>query len=78
VKTNMAMVDRVIRAIIALAIVALYFTGVLKGTAALILGIVAVVFLLTGLISFCPIYRLLGISTGGTEAPPAASAPPKA
>jgi hypothetical protein len=75
-KTNMAMADRVIRAIIAVVIVVLYFTGVLNGTLALILGIVAVVFLLTGIISFCPIYKLFGLST--LPEPPAAPPPPKA
>ena len=73
-KTNMAMADRVIRSIIAVVIVVLYFTGVLNGTLALILGLVAVVFLLTGIISFCPIYRLFGLSTVREEpvAPPPA------
>ena len=75
---NMAMADRVIRAVIAVVIVVLYFTGVLNGTLALILGIVAVVFLLTGIISFCPIYKLLGLSTAGPEAPQAPPPAPQA
>jgi hypothetical protein len=74
-KSNMAMVDRVIRAIIAVVIVVLYFADVIHGTLALILGIVAVVFLLTGIISFCPIYRLFGLST--LPEPSAAPPPPK-
>jgi len=75
-KANMAMADRVIRAIIAVVIAVLYFTGVINGTLGLILGIVAVVFLLTGIISFCPIYQLFGLST--LSEPPAAAPPPKA
>jgi len=71
---NMAMADRVIRAIIAVVIAVLYFTGVINGTLGLILGVVAVIFLLTGIISFCPIYRLFGLSTL-PESPAAAPAP---
>ena len=73
-KANMAMVDRVIRVIIAVVIAALYFTNVINGTLGLILGIVAVIFLLTGIISFCPIYRLFGLSTLPQAAPPAGKA----
>ncbi len=62
-KANMNLTDRVIRIIAVIIIAALYFTNQISGTLALILGIVAGIFLLTSLISFCPLYRLLGIST---------------
>ena len=77
-KKNMGMADRVIRSLIAVVIAVLYFTGVLGGTLALILGVVAVVFLLTSLVSFCPGYLPFGISTAGPEAPAAPPAAPKA
>ena len=77
-KKNMGMADRVIRTLIAVVIGVLYFTGVLGGTLAMILGIVAVLFLLTSLVSFCPTYLLFGISTAGPEAPTAPPAAPKA
>ena len=77
-KKNMGMADRVIRSLIAVVIAVLYFTGVLGGTLALILGVVAVVFLLTSLVSFCPGYLPFGISTAGPEALPAPPAAPKA
>jgi hypothetical protein len=51
---------------------------VLGGTLALILGIVAVLFLLTSLVSFCPSYLPFGISTAGPEAPTAPPAAPQA
>ncbi len=72
-KKNMGTVDRVIRTVVAVAIIILYFTGLIGGTLALILGIVAVLFLLTSLVSFCPTYTLFGISTckEGPAAPPA-------
>lgn len=77
-KTNMGTVDRVIRVVIAVLIAVLYFAGVIGGTLSLILGIVAVAFLLTSLVSFCPTYVLFGISTCAKEEPPAAPAAPKA
>ena len=62
-KNNMGVVDRVIRLLIVVAIAILYFTNVISGTLALILGILAVVFLLTSLLGFCPLYLPFGIST---------------
>ena len=53
-KKNMGTADRVIRTLIAIVIAILYFTGVFGGTLALILGIIAVIFLLTSLVSWCP------------------------
>ncbi len=62
-KKNMGTIDRLIRTIIAIAIVILYFTGQITGTAAVILGILAVIFLLTSAVSFCPLYVPLKINT---------------
>lgn len=62
-KTNMGFIDKSVRILIAVAIIALYFTRVLTGTAALILFLLAGFFLLTSFIGFCPLYTLLGIST---------------
>jgi hypothetical protein len=79
-KRNMGTADRVIRTLVAVVIAVLYFTNVIGGTLALILGIIAVLFLLTSLVSWCPGYLPFGISTGGKEGgtPPAAPAAPKA
>jgi hypothetical protein len=62
-KKNMGSTDKVIRILIALIIGVLYYTGIISGTIALVLGIFAVIFVLTSLISFCPLYLPLGIST---------------
>lgn len=64
-KANMGTVDRIIRAAVAVLIGILYFTGQISGTAALVLGILAIVFLLTSVVSFCPLYLPLGFSTKG-------------
>lgn len=62
-KKNMGVVDKVIRLVVVAIIVALYFAGQITGTAAIILGIVAVAFLMTSLIGWCPTYVPFGIST---------------
>lgn len=62
-KVNMGNTDRIIRIIAALAIGALYFFGAISGTVATVLSIIAVVFILTSLFSFCPLYGLFNLST---------------
>ena len=62
-KKNMSTIDRILRSIIAIVVAVLYFSGQISGLAAIILGILAVVFLLTSFVSFCPIYKALKIST---------------
>ena len=60
---NMGSVDRAVRTVLALIVAALYFTGQISGIAAIILGIFAVIFLLTSFIAFCPLYVPLKLST---------------
>ena len=62
-KKNMGTTDRIIRILLAIVFGALYFTGTVTGTWGIVLLIVGVVFLLTSLVSFCPLYPLLGINT---------------
>jgi hypothetical protein len=62
-KKNMGTADRIIRVIIAAIISVLYFTGIIPGTIGVILLILAGVFVLTSLISFCPLYAPFGLST---------------
>ncbi|HRH37131.1 MAG TPA: DUF2892 domain-containing protein [Flavobacteriales bacterium] len=62
-KTNMGSADRIIRTLIAVVIAILYFTNVVSGTLGLVLMVLAVVFLLTSLVSFCPLYVLVGANT---------------
>jgi hypothetical protein len=66
-KKNMGTADRMIRMVIAALIAILYFTNVLTGTLGLILLVLAGVFVLTSLISFCPLYAPLGLSTCKTK-----------
>ncbi len=60
---NMGTVDRIIRFVFAVAVAVLYFTGVISGILAIILGILAAVFLLTSLVGFCPLYAPFKLST---------------
>ncbi len=60
---NMGTLDRIIRLVIAAVIAVLYFTGNLSGLVAIILGVLAVIFIVTSAIGFCPLYLLFGFST---------------
>lgn len=62
-KKNMGNADRIIRLLIAAAIAVLYFTHIIAGTVGIVLLVLAAVFVLTSLVSFCPIYALLGMKT---------------
>ena len=62
-KRNMGIIDRTIRILLAAAVALLYFTGQLTGIAAVVLGAIAVIFILTSLVGVCPLYYPLGIST---------------
>ena len=62
-KANMGTADRIIRIIIAAVVGYLYYIGLISGTAAIILGALAIIFLATSFISFCPLYLPFGITT---------------
>jgi hypothetical protein len=63
-KKNMGAVDKGFRILVAVVVVILYFTNVISGTLGIVLLIFAGIFVLTSLISFCPLYTFLGINTG--------------
>lgn len=62
-KPNMGTVDKAVRVLLAFIIIVLYFTNQISGITAIILIILAVVFLLTSLLGHCPLYSPFGIST---------------
>jgi hypothetical protein len=62
-KKNMGNTDRIIRVLLAVIITALIFTNVISSTLALVLGILAGIFILTSLVSFCPLYPIFGVIT---------------
>ncbi|CAN5330059.1 hypothetical protein BH10BAC1_BH10BAC1_11330 [soil metagenome] len=62
-KKNMGSTDKIIRILVAIVIAILYFTNQISGTTAIILGVLAIIFVATSFISFCPLYLPFGIST---------------
>lgn len=58
---NMAMWDRAIRIILGIAFLYLAFT---KGGAFWILGVIGIVFIVTSLIGFCLLYKVVNFRTG--------------
>lgn len=63
----MGFMDRIIRIIISAVFAILYFTGTVTGTWGILLLVLAVIFTLTSLVSFCPLYTIFGIRTCKTE-----------
>lgn len=66
-KKNMGNADRIIRILIAALFAYLYFSGTVTGTLGLVLVILGGVFVLTSLVSFCPLYAPFGINTCSTK-----------
>lgn len=62
-KPNMGTIDRTLRTAAALLVIVLYLAGYISGTVAIVLGVVALAFLLTSAIGWCPAYVPLGLST---------------
>jgi len=62
-RKNMSGTDRIIRFLLALGVVALYYFEIIDGTLAYILLAVAAIFVLTSFVSICPLYSIFGISS---------------
>lgn len=60
---NMGNTDKLIRVILAVVFGALYFTGTVTGTFGAVLLVLGGVFLATSAISFCPLYKIVGLNT---------------
>lgn len=62
-KKNMGNADRITRILLAAVMAVLYFTNIVTGTFGIVLLVLAGVFVLTSLVSFCPLYTLIGLNT---------------
>ena len=60
---NLGKVDGIIRLIVALVLVVLYFTDILSGIWGILAMVGASIFVVTSLVSFCPLYTIFGINT---------------
>ena len=63
----MGTIDKTIRILVAVVVVVLYFTHVISGVLAIVLLALSAIFVVTSLISFCPLYLPLGLSTRNKE-----------
>ncbi|MBS1773255.1 MAG: DUF2892 domain-containing protein [Bacteroidetes bacterium] len=62
-KQNMGTTDKIVRIVLAIILGLLYFNDVVIGVAGIALMVLAVVFLATSLVGFCPLYTLVGVNT---------------
>jgi Inner membrane protein YgaP-like, transmembrane domain len=62
-RKNMGLVDRVVRILAAVLVLVLYLTHVISGPVAIVLGVIAVVFVVTGFVGVCPAYMPFRLST---------------
>lgn len=62
-KKNMGTLDRVIRLLIAAVIAGLVYFKIISGTLSMVLLVAALIFALTSFLSFCPMYKLIGVNT---------------
>jgi hypothetical protein len=66
-KKNIGTLDKVVRILVAVAVVILYFTHIISGTMGIVLLVLAGVFVLTSLVGICPLYLPFGLSTSKKE-----------
>lgn len=60
---NMGNADKLVRVLIAAVIGVLYYLDKIQGTLAYVLMAVAIILLITSLVNFCPLYKLIGVNT---------------
>ncbi len=66
-KKNMGTVDRIVRILLAAVVAILYFNNTITGTLGIVLMVLAGVFVLTSIVSFCPLYSIVGLNTCSTK-----------
>lgn len=62
-KPNLSNLDRTIRIIVAALFAYLYFGGIVTGVLGIVLAALGVVFVLTAIVGYCPLYTLFKFST---------------
>ena len=62
-KANISNIDKTVRLLLAFIIAMLYLSGMLPGTAAIVMGVVFLILVGTSFLNFCPLYRILGVNT---------------
>ncbi len=69
-KVNMGSSDKIVRVLIALVFIGLFAAGIISGTVGYVLLVLAGVFILTSIFSFCPLYAIFGMNTCSTAKKP--------
>ena len=64
---NVGSIDRVIRALVGIVLLAVYFLGALQGTLGIVALVAGIVMLGTAAMGWCPPYALFGINTCGIK-----------
>ena len=67
---NVGSIDRAIRAVVGIVLLAVYFLGAVQGTLGIVALVAGIVMLGTAAIGWCPPYSLLGINTCGVKQDP--------
>ncbi|HTX89011.1 MAG TPA: DUF2892 domain-containing protein [Bacteroidales bacterium] len=62
-KKNMGLADKIIRLLVAVVFIALYFTKVITGAWGIVMLVIAGIFIVTSLVSICPLYSIFNMST---------------
>jgi hypothetical protein len=62
-KINESSLDRIIRAIVGIILLALTFTSTVTGVLGIVFVVLGIILVLTGIVGFCPIYALLKTGT---------------
>ncbi len=60
---NVGNVDKIIRIILAVGAVYLYMSSTVTGALGIVMLVVSVTLVLTSILSFCPLYKVFGVST---------------
>jgi hypothetical protein len=60
---NESPLDRIIRIVVGLGLAGLAIAGLVTAPIAYAVWLVAAILLVTGIVGFCPLYALLGVST---------------
>ena len=62
-KCNMSVLDRILRIVLAAAVLVLILLKQLGDVAAIVIGVLALIFFLTAVTGFCPVYAVLSTGT---------------
>jgi heme O synthase-like polyprenyltransferase len=66
-KTNEGPIDRIVRVIVGIALIAVGLLGVASGAWLWVVYVLGAILLVTGIVGFCPLYTLLKVSTVKTK-----------